>query len=213
MKLPRPWDITKSKGKVLVMEVEQLSDHGYIIKNVFPPDLFKEMIELNDSFVPDSVNILDNIKKREVKVIDGPLHNQLKSFFQFEIEKIINYSIARFGPTLSWRDYPNWLTPWHQDAKVVQNILMVYLDNPAEIEMGTSYEENGTIYTAPYRKNQGILLLNTDVIPHGTLLPVPDYVIRRSFYTNWLTKERLDELGDAANLPGTLTVFPHPNER
>ena len=66
----------------------------------------------------------------------------------------------------------------------VQNIIIIYLDN-GPFKMGTHYEEDGEIYSVPYVKNQGILLLNSDKNEHGMISSVPVGSLRKTLYINW----------------------------
>ena len=82
--------------------------------------------------------------------------------------------------TAYWIDLPGFSTGMHQDNAQVQASLQVYLDTADN--MGTQFQHNNEVFTVPYQKNTGYMMINCGQI-HGYPGPAPKH--RYSTYT-WL---------------------------
>ena len=69
---------------------------------------------------------------------------------------------------------------------MLNHVLIVYLDGHDQIEMGTSYIEDKE-YKVNYKKNTGLLLLNSDKIKHGMIGSVQGIEYRKVLYANWMS--------------------------
>jgi hypothetical protein len=109
-------------------------------------------------------------------------HAMLQSIDFTQINRL-GYKLAETAPAY-WLDMPGFTTGIHVDNLLVQASLQVYLEDN-DPKFGTQfYDKNrNLIFTVPYAKNTGYLLINRRQL-HGMITPCP--FMRKSTYT-WLT--------------------------
>ena len=165
------------------MQINQLSPNGFMLTDVFESELLNEICNTCKTFEPTRV-LSQGFGSREAYFLKkGNLREKIINSIRPIIQQAMTKNFYIRGVEL-WRDYPRYINPYHYDDPMVQNIMIVYLDN--DLENGTGYIENNIDYKAPYKKNTGIILLNSTSISHGMVVQVPDNVIRKTLYINWL---------------------------
>ena len=158
------------------MIIDQLSANGYTVSDIFDNTTLDTLIELTDSFDPDRIR--PNV--RHVKFLkDQKIANLLDTSFKHLVGD------THVGIIELWRDYPEYTNLYHIDDSIMSHVLVVYLDGEDQIDMGTGYIEDKE-YKVNYKKNTGLLLLNSDKIQHGMIGKVHDVKYRKVLYANWL---------------------------
>ena len=159
------------------MKLAQLSTNGYAVTDVFDDVTLSELIEITDSFTPDKIRPeVRHIKFLSDKKIINLLHNSFKDLVKNTRPSVIEL----------WRDYPGYTNGYHVDDPMLNHVLIVYLDGHDQIEMGTGYIEDKE-YKVNYKKNTGLLLLNSDKIKHGMIGSVQGIEYRKVLYANWMS--------------------------
>lgn len=169
------------------METKQLSTNGYHVTNIFDEQTLNELITLADTFTPTSIRTTTDApglsmpiegSNREVFFIDGgPVYHKLVNRF---------FNPRPYKSSIEiWRDYPGYRNLWHYDFAYVENVLIIYLDGAGGANMGTAFRENGNEYVVEYRKNSGLLLLNSNKVEHAMVGEVADVPYRKVLYINW----------------------------
>jgi hypothetical protein len=164
------------------MKLDQISANGYAVLDVFDDATLAELIEITDSFTPDNIRTqgLDvrHVKFLSAKKIVELIHNSFKDLVKN----------AQLGSIELWRDYPNYTNLYHLDDPILNHVLIVYLDGHGQAEMGTGYIEDKE-YRVNYKKNTGLLLLNSNQINHGMVSSVQGTEYRKVLYANWLSNK------------------------
>jgi hypothetical protein len=168
------------------MEVNQLTTNGFLVTEVFSPELLTEIVTLTDTFTPTTVRQFPP-SKREVKIAPFELRSCIMKEIGSTIRQLTT-DYARISGTELWRDYPGYQNAQHKDHYIAQNVMIVYLDTAPS--MGTFFLEDNQKYVAEYRKNTGLILLNSDQIEHGMVGEVAGVDYRRVLYLNWITRKR-----------------------
>ena len=109
---------------------------------------------------------------------------------KFDLE-LSNHVDARM-----WHDKEGFYFDPHTDNTAVEISVQIYLNNDAPEYCGTSYFFNGlekydnfvNIWTSPYKKGSGYLLINTDTEVHAMCHRVPPGCSRTSLYLNFRRK-------------------------
>ena len=163
------------------MKIEQLSRYGYILTDIFSNPFLEKIVHLADSFKPSTIQGTEDCKRESYFFNENTdLADEICGFLEKNLLEIIPYQSR--GIEL-WRDYENFYNPMHQDDPQLQHVLIIYLDG--NLPNGTQYVEKDILYTAPYIKNTGLLLLNSNNILHGMIGIVPENRIRKCLYLNW----------------------------
>lgn len=120
-----------------------------------------------------------------------------------ELNKLVGIIEAKFDVELSdqvdarmWHDREDFVFMPHTDNTDVEISIQIYLNNDAPEYCGTSYFFNGlekydnfvNIWTAPYKKGSGYLLINTNTEVHAMCHKVPPGCSRTSLYLNFKRK-------------------------
>jgi hypothetical protein len=120
-----------------------------------------------------------------------------------ELNKLIDVVQTKFDLELSnhvdarmWHDKEGFYFNPHTDNTAVEISIQIYLNNDAPEYCGTSYFFNGlekydnfvNIWTSPYKKGSGYLLINTDTEVHAMCHRVPPGCSRTSLYLNFRRK-------------------------
>ena len=120
-----------------------------------------------------------------------------------ELNKLIDVVQTKFDLELSnhvdarmWHDKEGFYFNPHTDNTAVEISVQIYLNNDAPEYCGTSYFFNGlekydnfvNIWTSPYKKGSGYLLINTDTEVHAMCHRVPPGCSRTSLYLNFRRK-------------------------
>jgi len=159
------------------MKIDQLSTNGYTVTDVFDDVTLSELIEITDSFTPDKIRPeVRHVKFLSDKKIINLLHDSFKDLVKNTQPGVIEL----------WRDYPGYTNGYHVDDPMLNHVLIVYLDGHDQIEMGTGYIEDKE-YKVNYKKNTGLLLLNSDKIKHGMIGSVQGIEYRKVLYANWMS--------------------------
>ena len=159
------------------MKLARLSTNGYAVTDVFDDATLSELIEITDSFTPDKIRP----EVRHIKFLsDEKIINLLHDSFKDLVKN------TRPGVIELWRDYPGYTNGYHVDDPMLNHVLIVYLDGHDQIEMGTGYIEDKE-YKINYKKNTGLLLLNSDKIKHGMIGSVQGIEYRKVLYANWMS--------------------------
>jgi hypothetical protein len=170
------------------VEIIQLSKNGYRINSVFPEEFLLTIQELSSNFESTDRRTGDNgCSYRMSYRVMGDLRNQISRYFNPTI-----LSFTRMTSSITaelWRDYSGYWNSWHKDFINVHNVIIVYLDDNMPATLGTQYEEDGEIYSVPYKKNTALVLLNSNQINHGMIAPVPVGMTRRTLYLNWKSQD------------------------
>jgi hypothetical protein len=168
------------------MEINNLSTNGFALSNVFDPVLLTDIVDRCNTFFRNQIRPSqpNGDNPREVCFIrdNTDLRHRILDSISFIIHTVTEKPRIR-GMEL-WRDHPGYINPFHYDAPSVQNVMIIYLGDE-ELEIGTEYEE-GVRFKIPYKKNTGLILLNSDKIFHGMVGSVPAGIIRKSLYINWI---------------------------
>lgn len=91
---------------------------------------------------------------------------KLNSFISDTISTNIEFNQVRV-----WRDLPGYRIPFHEDDRVVEGHIQIYVKSN-QIDCGTTwYTPNGRI-TLPFKSNFGYLTVCKYMYPHGMLVPV-----------------------------------------
>lgn len=175
------------------MEIKQLSTNGFCVTDIFSKQIFEYLDKVSTSFVPVQVQMYTETIKREVFRSTDSTHKIVKNIVHPIASKVTDDFSHICGVEL-WRDYPGYTNAIHYDDPVAQNIMIVYLGDDILDVAGTEYFENDQHFKVDYKKNTGLILLNSDKIKHGLVGEVPNNVIRRTVYINWITKQRYNEL-------------------
>jgi hypothetical protein len=158
------------------MKINQLSTNGYTVSDVFDNDTLNELIKITDSFIPDKI-------RPEVRHVKFLSDKKITDAIQDKFKDLVKDT--HFGIIELWRDYPGYTNMYHLDDPMLNHVLIVYLDGHGQKEMGTVYIEDKE-YTVNYKKNTGLLLLNSDKIKHGMVGSVQNTEYRKVLYANWL---------------------------
>ena len=120
-----------------------------------------------------------------------------------ELNKLGDVVQSKFDLDLSnhvdarmWHDKEGFYFNPHTDNTAVEISIQIYLNNDAPEYCGTSYFFNGlekydnfvNIWTSPYKKGSGYLLINTDTEVHAMCHRVPPGCSRTSLYLNFRRK-------------------------
>jgi hypothetical protein len=120
-----------------------------------------------------------------------------------ELNKLVDVVQTKFDLELSnhvdarmWHDKEGFYFNPHTDNTAVEISIQIYLNNDAPEYCGTSYFFNGlekydnfvNIWTSPYKKGSGYLLINTDTEVHAMCHRVPPGCSRTSLYLNFRRK-------------------------
>ena len=120
-----------------------------------------------------------------------------------ELNKLVDVVQTKFDLELSnhvdarmWHDKEGFYFDPHTDNTAVEISVQIYLNNDAPEYCGTSYFFNGlekydnfvNIWTSPYKKGSGYLLINTDTEVHAMCHRVPPGCSRTSLYLNFRRK-------------------------
>jgi hypothetical protein len=159
------------------MKLAQLSTNGYAVTDVFDDDTLAELIEITDSFIPDKI-------RPEVRHVKFLSDKKIIELIQNSFNDLVKNT--NFGVIELWRDYPGYTNAYHIDDSMLTHVLIVYLDGHDQIEMGTGYIEDKE-YKVNYKKNTGLLLLNSDKIRHGMIGSVQGIDYRKVLYANWMS--------------------------
>jgi hypothetical protein len=147
------------------MIVNKLSTNGYHISEVFntmPKFTF-------------TVNI-----RRELR------HVHTVTNIEFLNELIAYFDMKEVNGVEVWHDYPGYENHYHyDDATIVKNIGIIYLDGTNTPNMGTGYIEEDQEFQICYKLNEGLILKNSDSILHGMIGSVIDVEYRTALYFNW----------------------------
>jgi hypothetical protein len=169
------------------MEINNLSTNGFALSNVFDSVLLNDLFNLCETFTPAYIRPIVRLNDDQVREVYPMQQNDNLRLRILDVVipliKTVTQSPQIRGMEL-WRDFPGYNNPYHYDDPIVQNIMMIYLGNE-ELDIGTGYEE-GDHFTVRYKKNTGLILLNSDKIYHGMISSVPSGIIRKSLYINWL---------------------------
>lgn len=164
------------------MAINQISNNGFEVLNIFSDKLISALVEFMDSSTPTCTRTGgDGIALREVRWLPANLYNKVTDeavefFTQLNIQ-------VRIEAIELWSDYPNYTNDWHIDSPSIKNIIIAYLDNSDQV--GTEYKENEQIYSVAYKKNSGLLLCNSNQVPHGMIGKVRENSVRRVIYITW----------------------------
>lgn len=92
-----------------------------------------------------------------------------------------------------WADMPGLVVPKHVDeTRFLRASFQVYLGKGPD-NLGTSIYVGNEVYSVPYVRNTGYVILFPSVIEHGTLNAVPTDVVRKSVHLSWREdKDTLD---------------------
>lgn len=173
------------------LKTEQLSPNGFIVTNVFNSTFLDKLINFCDTFTPtqewpagDSPDLPE----------PGPgAHRELfiLNYRESLYKEIIDHLNIRgkVGRQIAfWRDYPGYRNLLHKDFDYVKDVMIIYLDGTDTDNMGTCFYDPNE-YIIPYTKNTGMLLFNSDKIPHGMIGEVKGVGYRKCLYINWLKDE------------------------
>lgn len=180
------------------MILNRLSQNGYYANDIFPAEVVSTLLDLCKTFSGDDIHDVrgnPDLGLREVHMLfkkNSNLEQTLISYIENQIKDITPDFGQLYGFEL-WRDHKGWINPLHIDCLEAQNIMIVYLDNQSNIN-GTEYIENNIKYSAEYKQNTGLVLLNSDTIKHGMVGEVNE--TRHCLYTIWITKSRILELNE-----------------
>lgn len=120
-----------------------------------------------------------------------------------DLNKLVSIIESKFDVELSdhvdarmWHDKEGFYFHPHTDNTAVEISVQIYLDNDAPEYCGTSYFFNGlekydnfvNIWTSPYKKGSGYLLINTNTEVHAMCHRVPPGCSRTSLYLNFRRK-------------------------
>ena len=179
------------------MILEQISEHSYYCKNVFPEEVAKELLETCKTFNGEDIHDVRGNPESGVREVcfifkkNPEYERKLISFVEKQIAEITPDLGGIYGLEF-WRDYKGWTNPLHFDCLEAQNIMIVYLDFTAN--KGTSHVIDNTIISADYYHNSAFILCNSDKIEHGMTGEVEN--TRHCLYISWITKQRQQELDD-----------------
>lgn len=172
------------------MKIEQLSENGYQLLDVFDSTLYTKLESFIDTFIPNNDNwpagdspklpALKSTARREVFSLlkDKDLKPQILSSLSG-----LNIS-NKLNAILLWRDYLGYRNLLHCDPYPVQHVCIIYFGNSDTTNMGTVYYENGKEHIVPFKENSGIFLKNSCNIEHGMMGEV-SIDCRKSLYVNW----------------------------
>jgi hypothetical protein len=164
------------------MQIDRLSPSGFILTDVFGTDLLNEIRTACETFEPTQIQTSGTSAREAYFLTQGDLRQKIINAVIAIIQTVTDNPKIR-GVEL-WRDYPEYINPYHYDDPIVQNVMIVYLGDE-ELTAGTGYTEEHN-FIVPYKKNTGIMLLNSDKIYHGMIGSVPANVVRKTLYINWL---------------------------
>jgi hypothetical protein len=164
------------------MQINQLSPNGFILTDIFDTDLLSEICNACETFEPTQVQTSGTSFREAYFLTQGELRQKIINSAAPIIKTVTDNPAIR-GVEL-WRDHPEYINPYHYDDPIVQNVMIVYLGDE-DLTTGTGYTEEHN-FVVPYKKNTGIILLNSDKIYHGMVGTVPADTIRKTLYINWL---------------------------
>jgi hypothetical protein len=162
------------------MKINQISTNGYSVLDVFDDDTLAELIKITDSFTPDTIRS----QGAEVIHVKFLLDNKITNILYDITKELVKNT--KLGIIELWRDYPGYTNEYHVDDPMLNHVLIVYLDGHDQIEMGTGYIEDKE-YKVNYKKNTGLLLLNSNQIKHGMIGSVQGIEYRKVLYANWMS--------------------------
>jgi hypothetical protein len=171
------------------MDITQLSKNGYRINNIFPEEFLPTLQDLSTNF--ESTDRRPGYRDESYRIsyeVIGDLKNRLSRYFKPTLLSFTGRITSDIAIEL-WRDYGGYYNLWHIDFPNVHNVIIVYLDDNMPATLGTQYEEDGEIYSVPYKKNSALVLLNSNQTNHGMIAPVPVGTVRRTLYLNWKSQD------------------------
>ena len=162
------------------MQVIQLSENGYRVKDVF------DLVTLD--------KICDLCKTTDMLVdCDGREKATASIELRLTVSKCLSSILSEIVPKFKlggielWRDPPGYTNAYHYDDPALKNVIIIYLDTHPDPSLGTGYvEDNGVEYRVEYTKNNAIILLNSNKVYHGLVGKVPAGVTRYTIYANWI---------------------------
>jgi len=167
------------------MQIKPLSTNGSRLYDVFPDALLQEIIQLADNFIPDRIQISDDAPELTAPSAGAVRHALLLTNEDIRQSILDCFSLPNFVSVELWRDYPGYRNTLHVDDACVSGVIIVYLDTWGDGEMGTKYYENNVEHFVAYRKNHGIMLHNSNRIPHHMIGEVAHVPYRKILYINW----------------------------
>lgn len=157
----------------------------YLVDQVYDIELLDQFLAEDLSHVPTkSVASQEHwVFRKNYKLFPKQsCWNQLQQSVDYTLIHQLGYYKRQALDTVHWIDLPGFTTGMHVDNPQAIATMQVYLDTADGL--GTQFvDAPGTVFTVPYRKNSGYLMINYEQL-HG--FPNPVQQTRRSTYT-WLT--------------------------
>jgi hypothetical protein len=165
------------------------------------------VMPLDNVLIEEDLKALDKVYEKEYKrtvdqfrtqcTIDhnDNVHRELNKIIPV-VEKLFDVDLSNHVDARIWKDTEGFFMHPHTDNSEVEISVQIYLNNNSPQHCGTSYFYNGlheyedyvNIWTAPYKKGSGYLLLNTNTEVHAMCHPVPPGCSRTSLYLNFKRK-------------------------
>jgi hypothetical protein len=169
------------------MRVNQLSENGYKLTEVFNNEFLTELKTLVDTFTPTS-----NRDPYDAPELPLPLAGANRAVLTIKDTQLKNKILANFFEVIPnwnsvelWRDTTGYRQEIHVDVKYIHNVIIVYLDGSGTKNMGTVYFENNNEYYTEYKENTGLKLFNSNKIKHGMIGTVDGIEYRKILYITW----------------------------
>lgn len=166
--------------------------------NVMPLDNVlqdNEVLELNKIFASEYKRDVDQFRAQCTLDHNNDTYKELNKLVDI-IQTKFDVELSDHVDARMWHDREGFYFHPHTDNTDIEISIQIYLDNDAPEYCGTSYFFHGlekydnfvNIWTSPYKKGSGYLLVNTNTEVHAMCHAVPPGCSRTSLYLNFRRK-------------------------
>lgn len=166
--------------------------------NVMPLDNVlqdNEVLELNKIFASEYKRDVDQFRSQCTLDHNNDTYKELNKLVDI-IQTKFDVELSDHVDARMWHDREGFYFHPHTDNTDIEISIQIYLDNDAPEYCGTSYFFHGlekydnyvNIWTSPYKKGSGYLLVNTNTEVHAMCHAVPPGCSRTSLYLNFRRK-------------------------
>lgn len=166
--------------------------------NVMPLDNVlqdNEVLELNKIFASEYKRDVDQFRSQCTLDHNNDTYKELNKLVDI-IQTKFDVELSNHVDARMWHDREGFYFHPHTDNTDIEISIQIYLDNDAPEYCGTSYFFHGlekydnfvNIWTSPYKKGSGYLLVNTNTEVHAMCHAVPPGCSRTSLYLNFRRK-------------------------
>ena len=154
-----------------------------------------EVLELNKIFASEYKRDVDQFRSQCTLDHNNDTYKELNKLVDI-IQTKFDVELSDHVDARMWHDREGFYFHPHTDNTDIEISIQIYLDNDVPEYCGTSYFFHGlekydnfvNIWTSPYKKGSGYLLVNTNTEVHAMCHAVPPGCSRTSLYLNFRRK-------------------------